>query len=103
MRAIWAWRLMLLVAIPSLALVAMATFSQLPFALAEPENQDREGLILWAGLVAAGALAVAGSIGFRMAGRMTPALLLVAVVALPALAGVGIFLLIVALFILKGG
>ncbi|WP_137176612.1 hypothetical protein [Roseomonas sp. AR75] len=102
MRAVWAWRLMLLVAIPSLALVAMATFTQLPFALADPGNKDREGLIAWAVAVAAGVVALIASVGFRRAGKMTPAILLVAIVALPALAGIGIFALIVTLFILKG-
>jgi hypothetical protein len=80
----------------------MATFTQLPFALADPENKDREGLIAWALAVAAGVVALIASIAFRRAGKMTPAILLVAIVALPALAGVGIFALIVALFILKG-
>jgi hypothetical protein len=56
----------------------------------------------WAGAVALGVLALLGSVAFRRRGRMTPAIVLVAAVALPALAGIGVLLLIVLLFILKG-
>jgi hypothetical protein len=41
------------------------------------------------------------SLLFRLRGRMTPAILLAAVVALPALALIGFFLLIVGMFIAK--
>jgi hypothetical protein len=102
MRPVWAWRLMMLVAIPSLALFAMSVASQLPHVLADPGHKDREGTLLWAGVTVAAALSLLASLGFRLRGRMTPAILLVAVVALPALALIGFFLLIVGMFIAKG-
>jgi hypothetical protein len=102
MRPVWAWRLMMLVAIPSLALFATSVGSQLPHVLADPGHEDREGILLWATVVVAAALGLVASLGFRLLGRMTPAILLAAVVALPALALIGFFALIVAMFIAKG-
>ena len=103
MRAIWAWRLMMLVAVPTLALLGSTVATQLPFALAQPDHPDLPGLLAWAAALALGAVAVLASVPFRRRGRMTPAIILVALVALPGLAGIGIFLLIVLLFILKSG
>ncbi len=102
MRAVWAWRLMMLVAVPALALVGMSVASQLPFALADPANKDREGLLIWAGAVALGALALLASVVLRRRGQLSPAIVLAAVVALPAIAGLAIFGFIVFLFIIKG-
>ncbi|WP_146217045.1 hypothetical protein [Falsiroseomonas bella] len=101
MRPVWAWRLMMLVAIPSLALFAMSVASQLPYVLADPTHKDREGVLLWATVTVAAALSLVASLLFRLRGRMTPAILLVAVVALPALALIAFFLLIVGMFIAK--
>jgi hypothetical protein len=101
-RAVWAWRLMLLVAVPTLALLATSVASQLPHALADPVHPDRDGLIAWAAAAALGAVAVLASIVLRRQGRVGPAIVLVALVALPGLAGIGFFALVVLLFILKG-
>ncbi|WP_270938606.1 hypothetical protein [Falsiroseomonas oryzae] len=102
MRAAWAYRLMLLVAVPTLALLAMLLATALPPVLADPDNPDREGLLAWAAAFAAGVAAVLASLALRRAGRTSAAIVLVAAVALPALAGFGIAAFIVLLFILKG-
>ncbi len=102
MRAVWAWRLMMLAAVPALALVGMSVATQLPFALADPAHQDREGLIAWAIAVALGALALLASVVLRRQGRISVAIVLAAMVALPAIAGVAIAGFIVFLFIIKG-
>jgi ABC-type proline/glycine betaine transport system permease subunit len=101
MRPVWAWRLMMLVAIPSLALLGIAVASQLPYVLADPTHRERQDVLLWAGVVVAAALSLAASFAFRRRGRLTPAILLAAVVALPALAMVGFLALIVGIFIAK--
>jgi hypothetical protein len=102
MRAVWAWRLMMLAAVPALALVGMSVATQLPFVLADPGNQDRDGLIAWAIVVALGALALLASVALRRQGRVSAAIVLAAIVALPAIAGVAIAAFIVVLFIIKG-
>jgi aconitase B len=102
MRAVWAWRLMMLVAVPSLLLLGTTVAAQLPFVLADPGHQDRAGLIAWAAAVGAGALALLASIVLRARGRLSAAISLAAIVALAALAGIGLALLVVGLFILKG-
>jgi len=101
MRAIWAWRLMMLAAVPALALVGMSVAAQLPFALADPENKDHE-VIIWAVVVGLGALALLASFALRRRGRVSAAIVLAALVGLPAIVGVAIAGFIVLLFVLKG-
>ncbi|HEV7265041.1 MAG TPA: hypothetical protein VGN83_09005 [Falsiroseomonas sp.] len=102
MRAIWVWRLMLMVAVPSLALLALSLSTNLPPVLADPDHRDRANLLGWAMALAAGILAVLASIMLRRRGRIGAAIVLAAVVALPALLGIGIAAFIVLLFILQG-
>jgi hypothetical protein len=102
MATVWIWRGMMLVALPTLALLTTTISSQLPFVLADPGNKDRDGLILWAIATAAGAVALIASFVLRRRGRINAALALAAVVALPGLLGFGLFALIVGMFIAKG-
>ncbi len=103
MRAVWAWRLMMLAALPTLALVATSVATQLPHVLDDPAHPDREGLIGWAVAVALGVVALLASIVLRRMGRTSAAIVLVALVALPLLIGLGLFILVVGMFILKTG
>jgi hypothetical protein len=48
MRAIWAWRLMMLAAVPALALLALSLATTLPPVLADPAHHDRMNLLAWA-------------------------------------------------------
>jgi len=102
MRAVRAWRLTMLAAVPALLLIGTSVATQLPFALSDPANKDREGLLIWAGLVAAGTVALLASVVLRRQGRVSAAIVLAALVALPAIAGVAIAGFIVVLFIIKG-
>ncbi len=102
MRARIAWWVFMLAAVPALVLVGMSVASQLPYVLAEADHQDREGVMAWAGLIGLGAVLLIASVAARASGRISLAIGLAAVVALPALAGLGLFLLIVAMFIAKG-
>jgi hypothetical protein len=101
MRAVWAWRLMLIVSVPALALLATTVATQLPHAMANG-SPELGGLLAWAAAVVIGVLLVLLSFALRRAGRTSAAILAIAVVVLPALAGLGGFLFIVLLFILKG-
>lgn len=101
MRAIWAWRLMMLVAVPALLFVGTSVVPQLSIALADPDNKDREDLIFWAIVVGLGTLALLASFALRWRGRVSAAIVLAAVVALPAIAGVAILGFIVVLFMIK--
>lgn len=102
MRRAIAWWFFMLTALPALALLGLSVASQLPHVLAEPDHRDREGVVTLAALVGLGVLLLIGSVGARACGRTGLAIGLAAVVALPALAGLAIFLLIVGMFILKG-
>lgn len=101
MMNLWVWRIFLVIAVPSLALVATSISTQLPHALAT-RNDDLPGLLAWAGAVAVGVVMVLASVLLRYRGRTGLAAFLVGIVAMPAAVGIGFFGLIVLLFILKG-
>jgi hypothetical protein len=101
MRAVWAWRLMMLAAVPSLALLGVTVATQLPHSMAT-DGPDLEGQLAWAAAVLIGVLLVLLSVALRRAGKLSAAIVAVAIVALPALVGIGLALFIVLLFILKG-
>jgi hypothetical protein len=100
MRAVWAWRLMMLVALPALALLAyvLAAVPRIPGEAGPQSAEDTQGWMIALGL---GVLAVLGSFVLRLRGQVGAAIVLAAVVALPALLGIGILALIVLLFIVK--
>jgi hypothetical protein len=101
MRAVWAWRAMLLVAVPALALVAVSVGTQLPHAV-RSGSQDLEALLAWGAAALIGTLLVLLSVALRRAGRLSAAIVAVSLVALPAAFGVGGFLFVVLLFVLNG-
>lgn len=101
MATVWVWRVMMLLAVPTLALLGVAVATQLPFALAT-RSADLPGLVAWAVAVAVGVALVIGSFLQRRRGRTGLATFMVGLVAMPAAFGLGLFLLIVLLFILKG-
>ncbi|MGG5818175.1 hypothetical protein [Falsiroseomonas sp. HW251] len=98
---LWVWRIFLLIAVPSLAVVGMSIGSQLPHALAT-RSDDLPGLLGWAAALATGVLMVVASVVLRYRGRTGTAAFLAGIVAMPAAVGISIFALIVLLFILKG-
>jgi hypothetical protein len=98
---LWVWRIFLVIAVPSLALVGASVSSQLPHALAT-RNDDLEGLLAYAAAVAGGVVLLLASAVLRWRGRHGLAAFLAGIVAMPALCLIGFFGLIVLLFILKG-
>lgn len=101
MMNLWVWRVFLVVAVPSLAVLGMSVSSQLPHAAAM-RNEDFNGLMGSAAVVAGGVLLLLGSAVLRYRGRHGMAAFLAGIVAMPALCVIGFFGLIVLLFILKG-
>ncbi len=101
MANLWAYRVFLAIAVPSLALLALSVGSQLPHAMVT-RSADLPGLLTWAAAVGFGVLLLGAGVVLRRQGRTGLAAALVGIVAMPAAVGIGFFLLIVLLFILKG-
>ncbi|WP_372619693.1 hypothetical protein [Falsiroseomonas sp.] len=100
MRAVWAWRMMMLVAMPALALLAFV-LAAVPPIPGEAGQQSAEDTQRWMVALVLGVLAVLGSIVLRRRGQMGGAIVLAAIVALPALLGFGLVAFILLLFIVK--
>jgi hypothetical protein len=98
MRAVWAWRLMMLVAVPTLALLGYV-LAAIPPIPAEAGQQSAEDTRAWTIALMVGVIAVLGSVVLRWRGQVGGAIVLAAIVALPALAGFGLLAFIWLLFV----
>ncbi len=101
MATLWIYRIFLILALPSLALLSVAIGTQLPHAVAT-QSPDAPGLVAWAVAVLVGIGLVVAAVRQKRRGRVGMAATLVGIVAMPAAFGLAMFLLIVALFIAKG-
>jgi hypothetical protein len=95
------YRLLLIIAMPSLAVVSLAFLSAVAGGLAD-NYVELPGLLFWLAVLVTGLGLLLRAMKLKRVGEVRTATMLLAVVAVPALVGIGFFALIALLFILHG-